>query len=131
MSENKFDYTYSAPTEEERREIESIRKQYTASPEKEDKLEKLRRLNTRVTRPPFVIGLTLGVLGTLVLGLGMTMVLEWNITAWGVVVGALGIAIDAVAYPLYRAILSRNKRKYGKLIIELSDELLNGRGDMR
>lgn len=124
-SQDKFDFSYSAPTEAERREIESIKKQYTAGAQKEDKLETLRKLNKKVTRPPRIVGLTAGIVGTLIMGLGMTMVLEWSVTVWGVIVGALGVAIIAAAYPLYRAILGRNKGKYGGQIIDLSNELLN------
>lgn len=127
-NENKFEYTYSAPTESERREIESIKKQYVASPVQEDKMETLRRLNKRVTRPPLIVSIIVGVIGTLVMGLGMTMVLEWGITVWGVIVGVAGVAIAAAAYPIYKAILGRNKRRLGQQIIDLSNELLNKEG---
>lgn len=124
--EDKFDYVYSAPTENERREIESIRKQYMPTQQKEDKLETLRKLNNRVTQPPMIFGLTTGIIGTLVMGLGITMVLEWSVIVWGVIVGLAGIAIISIAYPVYRAVLKRNKKKYGQQIIELSNQLLNG-----
>lgn len=124
-SEDKFDFSYSAPTEEERREIESIKRQYTPAPEKEEKLEKLRSLNNKVTKPPMVAGISIGIAGALIMGLGMTMVIEWDIMLWGVIVGVLGLAVAGVAYPIYRAILQRNKNKYGQKILELSDELLN------
>lgn len=124
-NDDKFDYTYSAPTENERREIESIKKQYAPATEKEDKLETLRKLNNRVNRPPTIVGLVVGIAGTLIMGLGMTMVLEWNLVAWGTVVGILGVAVAAAAYPVYKAILKRNKKKYGRQIIDLSNELLN------
>lgn len=81
--EYKFNYSYSAPNESERREIESIKKQYISAPKKEDKLERLRDLNKRVMQPPLIISLTIGIVGTLVMGVGLTMVLEWNIVAWG------------------------------------------------
>lgn len=123
--ENRFEYTYSAPTVNERREIESIKRQYVPAQEKEDKLENLRNLNKRVMQPPIILGLVTGVIGTLVFGMGMTMVLEWGIIVWGVIVGIIGAAIVAAAYPVYCAILKRNKKKYGRLIIELSNELLN------
>lgn len=125
--EYKFNYSYSAPNESERREIESIKKQYVSAPKKEDKLERLRDLNKRVMQPPLIISLTIGIVGTLVMGVGLTMVLEWNIVAWGVMTGILGAAIAASAYPIYKAILNRNKRKYGERIIELSDDLLNAK----
>ena len=43
-----FEYTYVAPTEAERREIEIIRKQYGGKSEKEIKLERIRRLDSFV-----------------------------------------------------------------------------------
>ena len=120
----KFDYSYSAPTERERREIEDIKKQYV-TPKKEEGLAKLRKLNNRVIQPPLIVSLMIGIVGTLIMGTGMAMALEWNLLAWGIVVGVLGLAIAAVAYPIYRAILKRNKQKYGRQIIDLSNELLH------
>ncbi|MDE7330496.1 MAG: hypothetical protein K2N30_05385 [Clostridia bacterium] len=125
-NEEKFDYTYSAPTELQRREIESIKKQYEEKPQTESKLERLRKLNARVTRPPLIVGVALGVIGTLIMGLGITMVLEWSVTVWGVVVGIAGVAVIASAYPVYKTILKRNKKIFGRQIIDLSNELLNG-----
>ncbi len=125
MSDGKFNYTYSAPNENERREIESIKKQYTGVTEKEDKLNLLRSLNRRVHRPPLIISVAVGIIGTLVFGLGMTMVLEWGIVLWGVIAGAAGILLAAAAYPVYKAVLKRNKQKYGARIVALSNELLN------
>lgn len=124
-NKDKFDFSYAAPSQQERREIESIKKQYMPTLKKEDKLDELRGLNKKVVQPPSIIGLTVGILGTLIMGVGMTMVLEWGVMAWGITVGVIGVAIAAAAYPIYRAVLGRNKRKYGQKIIELSDELLN------
>lgn len=122
---NKFDYTYSAPTESERREIEDIRKKYVSVENKADNLEKLRALDARVKNPPTLIAYVLGVVGVLIAGLGMAMVMEWNLMLWGVIVGVIGVAVAAAAYPVYKLMLARNKRKYGDEIIALTDELLN------
>lgn len=124
-NKDKFDFSYAAPSEQERREIESIKRQYMPTLKKEDKLDELRGLNKKVVQPPSIIGLTVGILGTLIMGIGITMVLEWSIIVWGIAVGIIGAAIAAAAYPIYRAALGRNKRKYGQKIVELSDELLN------
>lgn len=126
---DKFDYTYSAPTENERREIESIKKQYEFAPKQESKLGELRKLNQRVICPPRIAALTTGIIGALVMGAGMAMIMECNLMVWGVIVGVSGIAIAAAAYPLYRAVLKKNKRKYGRQIIGLSNELLNEEKD--
>lgn len=124
----KFEYTYSAPTEEERKEIDSIRKAYQPQEEKKSKLERLRALDLKVRRMPMAAGLSVGTVGILTAGLGMTMVIEWSVFVWGVLVGVVGIAVAAVAYPVYKGLLNRNKRKYGQEILALSDELLNNRG---
>ena len=122
---NKFEYSYSAPTEEERREIASIRRQYEdRSTTTEGKLERLRHLDALVNGTANAVSLAVGVIGLLIFGLGMTMVLEWNLTLWGVLLGIVGaLPIDA-AYPLYRRVLARGKKKYGAEILQLSEELL-------
>ena len=123
MSDKKFRYTYTAPTEEERREIESIRAAYRKDVRSE-KLERLRRLNARVKNGAMSVALTLGVLGLLVFGLGMTMILEWGILAGGVAVSAAGVLPMAAAAPAYNFVLRRGKEKYGEEIVRLSEELL-------
>lgn len=128
-NEEKFNYSYAAPNQSERREIENIKKQYLEPLQNEDKLEQLRDLNRRAVQPPQIAGLTVGIVGTLVMGLGMAMVLEWSVTLWGSIVGGFGAIVAGAAYPLYRCILKRNKRRYGRQIIDLSDELLNISGD--
>ena len=123
MSDKKFRYTYTAPTEEERREIESIRAAYRKDVRSE-KLERLRRLNARVKNAAMSVALTLGVLGLLVFGLGMTMILEWGVLAGGVAVSAAGVLPMAAAAPAYNFVLRRGKEKYGEEIVRLSEELL-------
>lgn len=123
MSDKKFRYTYTAPTEEERREIESIRAAYRKDVRSE-KLERLRCLNARVKNGAMSVALTLGVLGLLVFGLGMTMILEWGILAGGVAVSAAGVLPMAAAAPAYNFVLRRGKEKYGEEIVRLSEELL-------
>ena len=61
-----FNYTYSA---KEQDEIRNIRKKYM--PAEEDKMEQLRRLDSEVYRKPMILSLTVGIIGTLTLGVGM------------------------------------------------------------
>ena len=122
---NKFEYNYSAPTEEERREIASIRRQYEdRSNSPEGKLERLRRLDAYVNNMATAVSLVAGVIGLLIFGLGLAMVLEWGLYFWGVLVAAVGLPPMAAAYPLYRKMLAQNKKKYGEEILRLSEELL-------
>ena len=125
MSENQFNYTYKAPTEEERREIESIKRQYEPKKESENKLARLRKLNNYVNGLATSVSIALGVIGLLIFGLGLAMVLEYQIIIGGVIVSAFGIPPIAIAYPIYNVILNKNKAKYGEEILKLSNELLN------
>lgn len=126
---DKFEYSYSAPTEEERREIDGIRREYRPQPDGENKLEKLRALDGKVKNPAVAVSLSFGILGLLIFGLGMAMVLKWQLYFGGIAVSVLGCVPMALSYPIYSVILKRNKRKYGGEILALSEELLNGQSD--
>lgn len=127
MGNNEFHYTYSAPSETERKEIESIRAQYAEKPiVHETKLERLRRLNRQVTSAATMVALILGVVGVLIFGGGLSLVLVKGIWLWGVLLGAVGAVVFGSAYPAYRWVFNRNKKKYGAEILQLSEELLRG-----
>lgn len=125
MAENKFRYTYSAPTEEERREIDGIRRAYRPEEEKTG-LDKLRALDKKVRRPAAWAAAVLGVVGVLIFGGGMALTLEGGQIAAGIILSLVGIAAAAIAWSVRRAVLRRGKRKYGAEIVRLSDELLSG-----
>lgn len=123
MSDGKFKYGYNAPTKEERREIEDVRRRYRES-EEQNGLERLRKLDAAVKNPPVVWGLTLGIIGVLIFGTGLTMVLEWSMLLCGVVVMFSGCVLMAAAYPVYNVVYASKKKKYSEEILKLSDELL-------
>ena len=122
---NQFNFRYTAPTEEERKEIDSIRRQYAPQEKTETKLERLRRLDALVKNTAVIWSLVFGVIGCLIFGLGLTMVLEWNILLWGIVLMVIGSVPMAIAYPIYNKLLKKGKAKYGDEILRLSEELLN------
>ena len=122
---NDFEYKYVAPTQEERKEIESIKNSYMPKKDTTTKLEQLRKLDFKVKNIPQIVSLVLGIVGTLIFGLGLAVILEWNITLFGVLVSALGVIPISLAYPIFVKLTNRLKEKYSKQIIELSDELLN------
>lgn len=125
MDDNKFSYSYSAPTDKERREIEEIRNKYSEENKKNSKISRLKELDAKVRRIPMLIGILLGIFGTLIFGTGLTMILEWQKFLWGVIVmGAGGVSIVA-AYFIHAALSSYYKDKYGKEILSLSEELLS------
>ncbi len=131
MPDDEFQYTYSAPTENERREIEDIRKAYAgafgeggAQSGRSDKMDRLRALHRKVTRPATVI-LALGLaLGVLLLGVGMSIVMTLDDFYIGIPIGVMGLLLLCIVYPVYRTVLKRRKNKYAKEILSLSEELL-------
>lgn len=127
--QDRFEYSYSAPTEEERREIQYIMKSYQPKEKTRGKLEELRALDAKVKRLPLVLALTLGIAGCLIFGGGMAMALELGMLGWGTAASLAGAAVMAMAYPTHKTLLAKNKSKYRDEILALSAELL-GDGQM-
>jgi len=116
-----------ATKEKETKYAESIREKYT--PKEESKLEKLRALDKKVSRPAEIFAYSFGVAGALVLGVGMCLAMGviGNLPMpVSVIIGCAGIAICGVNYPIYKGILNYRKQKYAKEVFELTDELING-----
>jgi len=122
---NQFNFKYTACTEEERKEIHSIRSQYAPKEQRESKIDRIRRLDALVKSSATAWSLVLGVVGILIFGLGLTMVLEWSKIFWGIVLMIIGCAPMLMAFPVYKTLLNKNKQRYGEEILRLSDELLN------
>lgn len=125
MSDNKFSYRYSAPTKDERREIEDIKRRYVIENKGKSDFDKLKELDAKVKNPPLILSLTLGICGTLLFGLGLTMVLEWKMLLAGIIIMFVACVPVAAAYPVYNVFLKKNKEKYSDEIIKLSDNLLS------
>ena len=109
MSEEKFNYSYSA---KQSAEVEKIRKKYAEPTEKEDKMEKLRRL---------------GIAGALLLGVGMCCTMVWADTLFvpGIVIGVVGIVCVAAAPAVYKRITKKRRKKLAPEILRLTDELMD------
>ena len=118
---NTFQYTYSA---KEQAEIKRIRSKYV--PKEESKLEQLQRLDASVTQKAAMCAIVTGVVGTLILGLGMSCCMAFS-SGWflpGIVIGLLGIGIVAAAYPLYSFVLKKERKRIAADVLRLTDELL-------
>lgn len=121
MNNNEFQYTYSAA---QQNEIKKIRKKYLPKEETTDKMELLRKLDKSAETPGVIVALILGIMGTLLLGVGMCCVLMWtNFFALGIVVGILGIITLSLAYPAYKKITQRKREIIAPEILRLTDEL--------
>ena len=126
-----FSFTYSA---KEQVELRRIRDKYTAPTETEDKMARLRRLDASVTQTAQVAALVFGVLGTLILGFGMSLIMtELGDTLGifgsmamvvGIAVGVVGGILASLAYPIYNVIVKAKRKKLAPEIIRLADELM-------
>ena len=131
-NENKgFQYTYSAT---EQAELKRIREKYASPTVTENNMERLRRLDARVTQKAQIISLSLGVIGVLILGAGMSLCMSDFAEILGshrdmamiigVAVGVVGGILAALAYPMYNFILGRERKRIAPEIIRLTDELM-------
>ena len=129
--QNGFTYTYSA---KEQAELKHIRDKYTAPTEVEDKMARLRRLDASVTNTAQAVALVFGVIGTLILGFGMSLVMTELSESLGIsgdaamvigiIIGVIGGILASLAYPIYNAIVKAKRKKLAPEIIRLTDELM-------
>lgn len=126
--ENKdtFKMTYSAQQQEE---VEAIRKKY--APKEKDKMAQLRAMDAKVTRKASKISLIVGVIGSIIMGTGMSLVmtdfgsiLGTAALPVGILVGVIGMGILALAYPLYNRTLKKEREKVAPEILKLTDDLM-------
>jgi hypothetical protein len=122
MSKNQatFQYTYSA---KQQAEIQKIREKYV--PKEENKMDQLRRLDESATKPGTIAALALGIISTLVLGVGMCCTMVWA-GKWfvpGIVIGIMGLCGVGAAYPLYQTITKKRREKIAPEILKLTEDL--------
>ncbi len=124
-----FSFTYSAKEQEE---LKKIRQKYT--PQGESKMDQLRRLDASVTQKATIVSLTLGIIGALTLGFGMSLTMTKlnEILSFhrdmgmlvGIIIGIVGIVLLCLAYPTYNRIVRKERKRIAPEIIRLTDELM-------
>ena len=130
-SENGFSYSYSAREQEE---IKRIRKKYADDSARTDEssIERLRRLDASVTKKGTTVSLIVGTLGSILMGSGMSLVMT-DLGALlpgllslfiGIAVGVVGIVGVALAYPIYKAITTKERERIAPEVLRISEELL-------
>ena len=124
--EEGFSFTYSA---KEQTEIQRIRSKYV--PQEEDKMAQLRRLDAIPHQRAQVRSLVIGILGSLILGTGMSLAMTEIGAALGqmgmvigILVGIIGLVMVALAYPVYDRILKKERARIAPQILQLTEQLL-------
>lgn len=128
-NKDSFNYTYSAKEQEE---IKKIRNKYAPPIEQEDKMTQLRRLDKGVYSKATTISLIIGIIGTLVMGTGMSLVMtdigkalkDVVSMSIGIGAGVVGIILVILAYPVYNRTLKKEREKIAPEIIRITDELI-------
>lgn len=115
-----FEYTYSA---QQQAEIEKIRNKYL--PKEDDKLAQLRKLDASVTNKATMVGISIGLAGCLLLGSGMSLALVVGMEMLGLslIMGIPGIIAMAMAYPVYKRVIEKERERIAPQILALADEL--------
>lgn len=112
--------------EKEKKYVEKIVGKYEIK--EKTKLDKLRFLDRKTRIHAKVFAYIFGCVSSLILGFGMCIAMKVILEdfMWlGIVIGLLGILLLCFNYPIYKKIEEKNKKKYSKEILTLSDELLN------
>lgn len=114
---------YYTPDERDRKKAEQIRRQYITR--EANKAEQLEKLDRKVKNPGRVAGTVIGIIGTLIMGAGMSMIMVWGNMVNGLILSIPGMIAALAAYPVYELITNSRKEKFADEIIRLSDELIN------
>lgn len=116
-----FQYTYSAREQEE---LKRIRNKYL--PKEENKMERLRRLDAQVTQKATMYAMIVGIIGALILGVGMCCCMVWadSVFVLGIIIGMLGMAVLALAYPLYNRTIQKERERIAPEVLRLTEDLM-------
>lgn len=121
-----FRMTYSAQQQEE---IQSIRRKYIGN--EKNNMAQLRALDAKATNKATAVSVITGIIGTLIMGIGMSLIMTdfgslIGTAAFpvGIIIGVIGMATLALAYPIYNHTLKAERNKIAPEIIRLTDELL-------
>ena len=122
---NVFEYNYSAKQQEE---VDAIKRKYLPKEEKAKeltKLEELKQLDKKVEMTATLWAIVVGVIGTLIFGTGMSLIMAFETAMYvtGILSGIIGIAGMALALPVYRRVLKKQREKAAPRILELTEEL--------
>ncbi len=112
--------------------VQKIRTQYT---EKEHTdIDALKKLDKKVKKPANIFAYVFGSVSAIIMGSGMSLVMTdigssigiTDALIPGIVVGAVGMLMAIINYPIYKSILGSRRKKYAEKIIALSDSIMKG-----
>ena len=124
MENDTFRYSYSSSLQEE---LKDIKKKYAGQPEdqQENQLELLRKLDKSSTRKSTIVSIVMGAAGCLIMGIGMCCTMVWAAAMFlpGIIIGVIGIAMMAAAYPVYVHITKRERARIAPQVLDIIEKL--------
>lgn len=103
------------------------------APKEASKVIRLQKLDQKVKMPVLVWAYSLGVIGALIGGTGMSMIMtdfgpKGNVGfILGIILGIIGLLVCGINYPIYNKILKSRKQKYAFEITELAKEIVDNK----
>ena len=108
-----------------------IRDQYTEK--KPTKLDELKALDSKVKNPANAFAYVFGSVSAIIMGCGMSLIMT-DISKMigmsgepmipGVIIGAVGLFMALVNYPMHKRIMNSRKKKYAPEILALSENII-------
>lgn len=81
-------------------------------------------LETAVCKKAFIRAMTVGILGCLVLGIGMSLTMTASNYFWqGIIIGIVGLVVVCANYPLYTRHLSHLRAQVKQQILNLASQM--------
>ncbi|MGM9666077.1 MAG: dihydropteridine reductase [Eubacteriales bacterium] len=99
------------------------------APKDTSKVVALKKLDRKAKLPANVAAYTIGIIASLVLGLGMCLSMkvigsgDMAMTVVGIIVGIVGMIGAGLNYPLYVKLMKAGKKKYASDIMQLAKEI--------
>lgn len=128
-------YTSIMKSENHAFTAQKIRDRYTEKQATD--IDTLMELDRHVRRPASVFAYIFGSVSAIIMGAGMSLIMtdiasvvgiQSNMTV-GIAVGAVGLVLAVLNYPIYRGILNSRKKKHAARIVELSDRIIENKQD--
>ena len=124
MDNEKFTYTYTALSEEERINVQSLKNKYSEEKEVLSDLQRLKKLDAKIESASKITGLVFGIISCLIFGAGLAFILEFAFYFLGIVLCIVGL-IGMIFTPfLSRKVRNNYKNKYKDEILSLANKLL-------
>ncbi len=123
MSNTTFTYDYSAAQNEE---AERIMRKYSGEEKQYSDIEKLQKLDRKAETPGMIAAMTVGIIGTLIMGTGMSLVMVFGNMVTGIVLGIVGIGIMLLAYPVWKKVTKSSREKVRAEVMQLGEKIRNG-----